>query len=308
MMSKPFKSCVFGLITILLLGFVIGCNENPESDFPSGKENKGTVILKITDAPFPADSVAEANITIDWIKIYKDSVDFPVEENELEADSSIVSADSSIILIELAEPVTLNLLELTNGITETLVEVEIPAGIYKEIRLHVVEASIVLNDGTEFDLKVPGGNSSGLKVKMRPFLHLLEGEVNEVLLDFDVSRSFIMQGNMNKGKGKIKGFLFKPVIRAMAQVGTETGEVSGIVSDTAAVAVKNANLILLTLESDTLTSARSDENGFYLMKGILPGDYKLVCEKEEFVSQEASLSVVKEEITEQNFELVPESE
>lgn len=304
-MRKLLKTKLPGILILLFSGLIFGCSDNLTNEDESGnpvKSGKGTVVLKLTDAPFPADSVAEANVTIDWIRLLETETD---EIEEEEGDKS----EPSSILLELEGDTTFNLLELSNGVTAVLTEDdEVPTGIYKEIRLHIVDAGIVLKDGTEFDLKVPGGSSSGLKIKVEPYLEVEEGAYSEVLLDFDVSRSFVMRGNMKHGIGKVNGFIFKPVVRAVAQVESNAGEISGFVTDTAENAIENAQLTLLTVGEDTITSAQTDEDGYYAMIGVLAGDYTLHCEKDEFISQGESVSVEAGEITTQDFILIPEEE
>ncbi len=208
----------------------------------------------------------------------------------------------SSVRLELEEETTFNLLELSNGVTAVLAEEDIPNGVYKEIRLHVVDAGIVMDDeeGTEYDLKVPSGNASGLKIKLDPSLEVEGGAYAEVLLDFDVSRSFVMRGNMKHGKGKVNGFIFKPVVRAVAHVQTTAGDISGNVTDGEENPVENALLTLVEGE-DTITSANTDEEGFYAMMGILPGDYSLILNIDDEDVETTSVSVVAGESSEQDF-------
>jgi hypothetical protein len=297
-MEKLMKFRVLGIISVLLLSFTIGCSLLSDQEDDLAKRGKAVVVFKLTDAPFPADLVAEANITINWIKLLKEP------DEGMDDDDEEMDENPDVILIELEEPLTFNLLDLRNGITAPLAEVEVDAGVYREIRLHVIDAGILLKDGSEFDLKVPSGDASGLKIKIKPSLVLEGGSFAEVLFDFDVSRSFVMRGHINHlGKGKINGFIFKPVVRAIAHVQTESGEINGIVTDGEEDPIENAMLTLISGE-DTITSARTDEEGFYAMIGILPGDYNLVCQKET-LSVAAEVTVKKGEVTLQNFILVP---
>jgi len=136
---------------------------------------------------------------------------------------------------------------------------------------------------------------------------LEEGSFAEVLFDFDVSCSFVMRGNINHlGKGKIDGFIFKPVVRAIAHVQTESGEINGVVTGDEENPIENAMLTLISGE-DTITSARTGEEGFYAMLGILPGDYNLVCEKDTQTA-EAEVTVEKGKVSVKNFILAPEEE
>jgi hypothetical protein len=291
-----------GIISVLLLSFTFGCSLMSDQDDDLAKRGKGLVVFKLTDAPFPADLVAEANITIDWVKLMK------VSENDTDVEGEGEPEENpDVILLELEEPVTFNLLELSNGITTTLGEIEVDPGVYTQIRMHVIDAGILLKDGSVFDLKIPGGDASGLKIKINPSLVMEEGTLAEVLLDFDVSRSFVMRGNINHlGKGKINGFIFKPVIRAVAHVQTESGEINGVVADVEENPIENA-LLSLVQEEDTITSARTDEKGFYAMIGILPGEYSLVCKKDA-LKAEVEVTVKKGEVSVENFVLKPEGD
>jgi uncharacterized surface anchored protein len=257
---------------IMLVGFFWSCNNLSEKELGIEKQGKGTVVFKITDAPFPVDLVEEANITIDWVKILK----YPAEEGEEE-----VAEESEVITMELDEPATFNLLELRNGLSATLAEIEVPAGSYAEIRLHVTDAGILLKDGTDYDLKVPSGNASGLKIKFDTALEVLEGEEAEVLVDFDLSRSFVMQGNPKN----IKGFIFKPVVRAVANVVTTTGVVSGIVTDQDETPIAGASLKLMQDEVEVASALTSEEDGFYSIIGVLPGTYMMALEYEGYTKE-----------------------
>lgn len=294
-MKQLFKTRFLGIVLLFTaMGLLFGCNEMNDSDFETEPGN-GYVVIKLTDAPFPADLVAEANVTIDWVKMM-------AYEHEGEGQGEMDGADSANVMFELEEPVTFNLLKLNNGITAVLGEREIPANSYSQIRLHVTDASILLKDGSEYDLKVPSGNASGLKVKLDPYFNLEDGEYAEILLDFDVSRSFIVRGNINKGK--VNGFIFKPMIRAVTNVQTEAGEVNGFVTDTTDTPLVDAMLTLMA-EGDTVTTAITDSTGFYGMIGIAPDEYTLHCEKDGFEKEEEEVEIEAEEVTEQNFELTP---
>lgn len=105
-----------------------------------------------------------------------------------------------------------NLLELRNGVTAPLGEVEVPEGTYEQIRLIVAEdASVVMKDGTTYDLKVPSGTETGIKV-LTGGMKVDSETLTSITLDFAVDESFVVKGNPNSPAG-IKGFNFKPVIK-----------------------------------------------------------------------------------------------
>jgi len=245
----------------------------------------GTLTVKLTDAPFPHQMIAEANVIISKIEARK--------TNEMEGESPFM------ILSELETSV--NLITLTNGITETLVNIEVPVGSYDLIRLYIKEASVVLTDGRIFDLKVPSGSQTGIKVFVKPEIIVVGGLSEDLLLDFDVSKSFVPQGNMNSVSG-ITGFHFKPVIKAVNL--SSTGTLLGEVSDTISNPLNGAQISVYA--ADTLnTTTFTDSLGNYAVLGLLSGAYQIEAETEGYISQEEFIEIVKGNNTILNFELVP---
>ena len=291
-----FRSTLFGTV-ILLLGFMYGCTELLIND--SSEKQMGRVTVSLTDAPFPGDLVEEVNVTIDWIK-FKITAD---EGTEDETDFVVIEVDK-----------TFNLLELVNGTTELLGVKEIPFGTYSEIRMHVTEAKIKLKGSKEeMNIKIPSGSSSGLKIKIKPDLVVSE-DVSQVLLDFDVSRSFIVQGNStsngSNGKvGEIKGFIFNPVIRA-ANVAW-AGKLSGIVEkkDDNEIQdfIKNAHIYVISPDNpeEIIATGKTDENGFYKIIGIPAGMYNITCEKGDYniESEPVSVEILAEKEAKLDFKL-----
>ncbi len=278
---------LFGLILTLTLFGLFSCNQLDNEDLPNpDSSGMGTVVVKLTDAPFPYDMVEEANITIDWIKLHRvDSVD--------------VERDSVFVMME--KDTTLNLLDLSNGITAVMSEMEIPAGNYNEIRLHVTEASVkVVDDTTTYRLKIPSAGASGLKVKIRPWLVVEDGVESQVLLDFDVNRSFKIIGNPH-GKKEIKGFMFKPVVRAVNL--SSAGKVEGTVSNEDGDKIKNAMITLLS-GTDTISCSKSTKDGFYAIIGIPEGVYSMECERDGYnIETVDNVAVTVGAVTEQDFVL-----
>lgn len=271
-----------------ILIFVTACNENDDS----AKAGKGTVVIKLTDAPFPVSLVDQALVTIDKIEI-RSTVEVENAEGETENETLYT------VLFE-GEKVV-DLLDLQNGITTDLLSMDIEAGSYDLIRMHVTSSEVILKDGTSFDLKIPSGSSSGLKIKIAPELVVESGVESEVLLDFDVSKSFKVQGNMNTPAG-IKGFMFKPVIRAMCQ--KYSGIVEGKVFENETIPVAEAHVQIIVADT-VYSSALTDATGSYALIGLPAGNYKMVCEKEAYTPVLVDLVTVKaRETTVQDFLLI----
>ncbi|HET6559711.1 MAG TPA: DUF4382 domain-containing protein [Prolixibacteraceae bacterium] len=286
------KTKLIQLTMILLASALFGLTAC-QKDSESMEAGKGKLVVKLTDAPFPVDLVDQALVTIDKIEI-RLAADSLLEGEEMESSSFIVLSE---------ETMQFNLLELRNGITAEMLAMHIDTGSYDMIRMHVVESEIILKDGTSYTMKVPGGSSSGLKIKIIPALSIEGNETSEVLLDFDVSKSFVVLGNV-KAKDGIKGFTFKPVIRAVWQ--EVSASIEGKVVDAEGAPLKEA--YVQVIQADTVfTSALTNEAGEYAVIGIPVGAYQMVCEKEGFVSEVVDVVEVEKGIkTVVNFEMLAE--
>lgn len=285
------KKTRFILTTIVLgLFLMVACNN--DNDMQPITDGYGKINVYLTDAPFPIDLVSQTIVTIDSVEIRKQGSD---------------TTDASFTTI-LEDDFEIDLLTLSNGITEQLAAVELEAGSYDMMRMYVSESTVILEDGTEFDLKIPSGSSSGLKVKIEPALTVNSGETTDVLLDFDVSKSFVVKGNW-KG-GDIKGFNFKPVVRCVLL--DRAGRIEGTVSDTANVLLPNSAVNLWTevntMDEDSLiTTTFTDPMGEYQIIGIPEGTYYMIAEQDSFVTDTIwDVEVLKGTSTQINFMLTPE--
>jgi hypothetical protein len=254
-MKKRFS--VLSLILFFSITLITGCSESGifgDNDDVTGAKTKsknGTIVVKITDAPFPIDVIKEANVVITKIEIFK--------TNEKDSIPSIVLTE---------KPDTFNLVNLRNGITEEMVKLELPAGSYSRIRMYTGDASVVLKDGREFKLKIPSGPQTGIKISIDSPIVVEGGLTSELLLDFDIEKSFNVQGNPDTPAG-IKGFHFQPVVRAVNN--SAAGRLAGTVKNDSLKVMANAKV---WLKKDTvLASALTNTNGTYALIGIPAGTY-----------------------------------
>lgn len=281
--TKHFKmktNLIYTLLVCSLL-FVTSC-----SDDSSNLDGMGRLRVQMVDAPFPFDQVAEANVTVFKIDArLKDGMEESEEDDSLEEDSDKMTSPF-VLLME--EEIPLNLLDLVNGTTATMAELDIPAGTYDLVRVHLKGVNVVLKDGTEYDLKVPSGVQTGIKVFIKPGLTVVGGLSADLLLDFDASRSFVAKGN-TKVAGGITGFNFKPVIKAtnMSTAGTLMGNVSTVVEE--APLALEGSLVEVFNETDTL-STFTDIDGNYMIMGIPAGSYRTTAGLEGY-SQSDTLAV-----------------
>ncbi|MDD2307541.1 MAG: DUF4382 domain-containing protein [Prolixibacteraceae bacterium] len=274
-MKSLFKNGLMFLAGILILA--TSCNQISDSE--SG--GKGKIVLSLTDAPFPVSLVDKALVTIDKIEIRSTAT--------VSSTTEVTNNSELFTVLYDGDPMEFDLLDLQNGITTELLSMDIAAGSYDLIRMHVTNASVLLKDGSNFDLKVPSGFASGLKIKMTPNLVIESGVESEVILDFDVSKSFVVQGNM-KAKNGIKGFIFKPVLRAVCQ--KYSGSVDGKVFENTTTPIAEAHVQIIAADT-ILSSALTDAAGNYHMIGLPSGAYKVVCEKDGYTAVTIDPVVVK---------------
>lgn len=308
-MKRLFKTTIF-IFTAISALFISSCLEIAET-MPTSN-NPGTVVLKLTDAPFPIDLVDQVLVTIDKIEIHSaDSLKAENQEQNMNGNANQGNKgngnngngkgnngkgnngnnggngdgtgdgelqDSTAFTLLSEEIQEFNLLDLANGITADMVSMEIGPGTYDMIRMRIIESKIILKDGEEYDLKIPSGDKSGLKIKIEPELVVESDVVNEVILDFDVSKSITVKGNANSKAG-IKGFNFKPVIRAVSQA--QCARVQGTVTDGENNPIEQA-LVEIMQGDSILTSSFSEADGSYAMIGIPEGFYSMKCNKEGY--------------------------
>lgn len=275
------KALTNRILLILISGFVI---------FSCSQENdgSGTLNVRMTDAPYPTDQIAEANITVSKIEIRQSG------GNGEEKFTTILDSE-----------VSANLLDLTNGVTANIASVEVPVGSYDLVRVYISEASVVLNDDAEttFNLKIPSGAQSGLKVFINPDIEVVGGLSAELLLDVDVSQSFVPLGPPLA----INGFNFKPVIKASNEsfAGRVAGTVTTIV-DESATPVSGAQLSIFA--ADTLnTTSFTNAEGMFEVPGLIAGLYDITVEAEGFTPETSTeIEIVAANATTVNFELTQE--
>ena len=292
---------IFSLLMAMAL-IIMSCSDGEGS---GSAEGTGTLSVQLTDAPFPYELVAEANVTV--YKVEARQVDNDDDsDDDMNDDSSDDTDDSSdddnypfITLME--DEIDVNLLELTNGLTQQLAEIDVPAGSYDLIRVYVKGVNVVLTDGTVYDLKVPSGDASGIKVFVDPAITVTSGLSSDLLLDFDVSKSFVAKGNLNTPAG-LNGFNFKPVIKAsnLSTAGTLSGNVS-TVEEEVAVALEGAQISVFA--ADTLnTTSFSDVDGNYAILGLEAGMYEVVAELDGYlVSDTLDVQIDAANISTQDF-------
>lgn len=156
------------------------------------------------------------------------------------------------------DPEPFDILQFRMGKDTLLASQDIPAGRLQEIRVVLNDTGNQIGiDGEVFDLKVPSGQASGLKIKVQDTI--VANIAYTLKLDFDAARSIVKAGN-----GK---YLLKPVIRAIPN--SVTGAITGMISPAEA-----SPEILAIAGSDTLGTV-TDSLGRFYFPGIPAGSYQV---------------------------------
>jgi Domain of unknown function (DUF4382) len=297
------------LVFVLGLGILAACGGG-------GSGGTGTMSLALTDAPWPAtDCLAAAWIVIDGVEARSDGgwVDVPLQ-----------GADGQGL-------VTLDLLDLQNGISTSLAAGDVPTGVYTEIRLHVVGSTL------EFQVQegqtdppppqtftLPSGGASGLKLKLDPGVLVASGQTSGITIDVDVSESFHTTGvggeptcdDLISGAA---GAIFAPVIRAAGE--NTVGLIAGTVTDDAAAPQSGVEVSAwpagtvpdpaATPSAATLSSEEIPDPPMLLGSYVLalpPGTYDLYLRpqgSDEYQGAATDVPVAVGEITDQDLALAP---
>lgn len=200
---------VLSASALAVLALSLACS-NSDSTSPGG--GNGTVIVKLTDAPFLTDSVKSVDIFVVRVEGRSPSADSADADKDLDNGSSggwqtLASPNASY-----------NLLTLQNGVSTTLGSTSLSAGTYNGFRFIIdpSKSSVTLKNGMVLSgtsspsVTFPSASRSGIKIVLSQPLTIVGGATTTLLVDFDVNNSFVMRGNTIARNG----LLFKPVIKA----------------------------------------------------------------------------------------------
>ena len=256
---------------------LVGCDDGVGVN---GQDARVQVLL--TDAP--ADYIASAWVDIGAVQLVPAAGE----------DAGIVT------LTEDATDGLVDLLELQDAATAELASEEIEAGTYAQLRLIVEAAEVELIDGYEFNdgstrrtLFVPSGAQTGIKLNLGEAgdeedgagVRIAGGET-VLVVDFDVSQSFVIQGDAETPAG-INGILFTPTLRVTVE------DVAGSIAGTVSGAADSIDVEGLTVTADpvdegaleayqtTRATATTDADGSYTLHFLVPGSYGVSVEAPE---------------------------
>ncbi len=226
--------------TLVCLAFVLGGCGGGGAGTGSVGGGSGTLAIHLSDAG--GNGITAANLTITKI------------EAHIGSKWETVFTGSQ----------TVNLLDLRNT-DMVLGSALVTAGNYTQVRIFVSNATVTDATGVH-SVTIPSGLQTGIKVNLNYTVN--PNVITDILLDFNVGKSFILQGN--------GVYRLQPVIPAVIKIlsGTATGTVSdagGLVEGASVTAIYTAgsSYPLLTEVNGTFTQA----DGRFKVWALLPGTY-----------------------------------
>ena len=217
----------------MIFAFATGC-EDENSD------QTGVLNLSLTDAPIDRQDVTGVYITITGLEYHKQDNTWAVFE-------------------EYQGPVKVNLLELTDGLSEALGSFEMKAGTYNQLRF-MLEAPVrgentpsnagcylKFENGDTQPLFVPSGGNTGYKAT-GAFKVPSNGSV-ELTADFNARKSVVETGTQDL-------YILQPTIRLIAnnQAGSITGGVTNLPAD-------GSEIVVYAYENDEYTEEEAADPG-----------------------------------------------
>jgi len=217
------------LLGVFLLVGLISCNN----------DEKAVVQFSLTDAPSLKGYVA----------LY------------IDVQGLQYSIGDSVWIVLPVTPGIVNLLDLTNGQDTLLAKIELENGqTVSQVRLLLGDDNtLILADGSIVNIKVPSGQSSGLKFNIHSDADLTSSY--KVMIDFDVERSVVAKGNGQ--------YSLKPVVRGY--IVANTSKVFGTISP--------SNIpfrVITVMDGDTIVTVSDTlQNNYFMLHGLISGSYDI---------------------------------
>ncbi len=252
-MKTTFKTMLFLVAVIFTFS---ACSSDDDT-------NTGEVQVQVTDAPFPFHFMKEAKIEVTKIELKNTQGEYV----------TVFEGNTSIDFVK-----------YRNGETEDLAVENIPAGTYVAARITVGGAELKLTNEETFTIQATNGM---VERPITPELMLEENQNQEILVDLDLSDSFVFSGSFIgdwiTNITQITGIQsFNPDIRVACL--NKTGAISGVVKDINNQVVESAEVyIMYDYNGDGIKekiSTVTEADGSFKILGIPEGNYTLYVNSE----------------------------
>ena len=238
------KRLIFALSTLIITAITFSACSTDSSP------GTGTLKVSLTDAPA---NYEEVNIEITQVLVNQDE---DAEEPENDGEEDINEEENGWYSI-MDDSITVNLLDYQNGAVLDLGETHLEAGMYNQIRLILCDNNTVVIDGETFALTTPSAQQSGYKLNVNADVE--EGQVYDLVIDFDASQSIVATGNGM--------YILNPVLRTVDL--EEQASISGTVLPL------EAEPFVYAISGEATTGTQPDDNGNFQLIGLEEGTYNV---------------------------------
>jgi hypothetical protein len=260
-------------VATMALVTLAGCGGGGTSG-GGGGTGDGTLRIVVTDAPIDPELVVRADIWVSRITIHDAT------------DNGDTAQAWEPLFDDPDNPIEMNLVDLRNGVTQELVNAQLGAGTYNQVRLFYSMAELELTNGKVYSteggadgpIQLTSQVQSGQKIQINPPVVLTDTLDAELLLDFDLSHTFRPIPANNPPDAN--RYQLGPVIRAVWLV--NQAEIRGTITDADEGGAPAVNAAVELFhpgadpELDTpVASTATDELGHYTLIGIGPGTYDI---------------------------------
>lgn len=221
-------------LVVLGFGLFAGCSDDSTNPADSGN---GRMKIYMVDSPSSFDSVV---VCVSRVEVHSATGD---------SSSGWFTINDSLRYFDL--------LLLTNGASVVLGDTSLPAGHYTQIRLILGTGSYIVVSGVRYDLTVPSGLETGIKLTHQ--FTIESGKVYELMLDFDVESSIVITGNGD--------YQLKPTIRIIPV------ELSGSISGQ--IMPLDSEPVIMTMKGSDTISTYTDLLGFFKLMALTEGSYEV---------------------------------
>jgi hypothetical protein len=219
---------IAGILSIMMS---ISCSKQPLNSYSS-------ISILLTDAPAKYDEI--------WIDIDNVMILFSND-----------NVQENWIALKNFKKGRYNLLNLSNGADTLLANSDILDGTISQIRLHLGTNNTIVASGSTYNLDVPSGSSSGIKINFKDTIE--PGIDKPIWIELNAEKSII-----NTGSGK---YQLKPVLRAYTS--SNTGSIKGKVNP-----IESIPYIFLNTGSEIISTTAA-KNGAFVLSGIPVGKYTI---------------------------------
>ena len=249
-MNVPFSRIALLASTAVAAATLVACGGGGGTSTPTS--SMGTLGVSMTDAP--ACGFDAVNVTVSKVRVNQ--------------SASASDTDAGWTDITLSPARKINLLNLTNGVLESLGDTPLTPGHYSQLRL-VLDANtgnglansvIATGSNTEVSLVTPSATQSGIKL-INEF-DVAAGQRVDLVLDFNACKSVVTTGN-----GK---YLLKPVVKVIP---TTINGISGFVS----TALLGSHVMVSAQQNGVIVSSTvPSATGEFFLARLVPGNYDVV--------------------------------